>query len=220
MECKLAKLNLNKRLALFAVILGVIGLFAGSPYKGNNVSMDTKELALIVQKGADNITVDELADWLIQGKSDFRLLDLRSEKEYGEYHIRDAENVSLAQLDKYNITRNEKIILCSNDGVQASQAWMLLKAKDFKGVYMLKGGLDEWKSKILFPVFPENGTAEEKASFEKKKEVSKFFGGTPIMGGLQENIKTETPKLEMPKMENQGGQNNAPTTGKKKKEGC
>jgi len=215
----LSNLNLNKRLALIAVVIGFIGLFAGSPYKGNTVKMDTKELSLIVQNEVDHVSVDELADWIIKEKSDYRLIDLRNEKDFGEYHIPNAENVTLPQLENYNITRSEKIILYSDGGIHSAQGWMLLKAKDFKGVYMLTGGLDEWKTKVLFPIFPENGTAEEKTAFEKKKEISKFFGGSPITG-QQETGTNVTPKMEMPKIESPGGVNPAPTTGKKKKEGC
>ena len=96
---------------------------------------------------------------------------------------------------------------------------MLLKAKGYKGVYMLMGGLEEWKEKILFPKLPENAAPEQIAKFEKTKEVSKYFGGTPSVGGTAD-MKTETPKMEMPKLENPSG--NQPPGGapKKKKEGC
>jgi rhodanese-related sulfurtransferase len=214
-----SKLSLNKRLAGIALLFGVIAIFAGNPYKGSNVSVDTKELGLIVQKGADNVKAEELASWIIQGKSDYRLLDLRNEKEFEDYHIQTAESVPFAKLEGYDISRNEKIILYSTDGIQSSQGWMLLKAKGFNGVYMLSGGLEEWKQKILFPICPDSGSADEKAAFEKKKEISKFFGGVPQTTS-GENIKKESPKMEMPKLESPGGNDQTAPTGKKKKEGC
>jgi len=214
-----SKLSLNKRLAGIALLLGVIAVFAGNPYKGNKVTLDTKELGIIVQKGTDTVNADELADWIIQGKSDYRLLDLRSEKEFNDYHIQTAENAPISQLDGYDITRNEKIVLYSSDGIRSSQGWMLLKAKGFKGVYMLSGGIQGWKEKILFPVCSDSGTAEEKASFEKKKEISKFFGGTPQLNST-EDVKKESPKIDMPKLESPGGNTQPAPTGTKKKEGC
>jgi rhodanese-related sulfurtransferase len=213
-----AKMNLNRKLALFAILLGFIGLFAGSPYKGSHVSMNTKELSILVENTTDHVKVDELSDWIIKGKSDFRVIDLRSENEYNEYHIPNAENITITALETAKLERNEKLILYSEGGIHSAQAWMLLKAKDYKGVYILFGGLEEWRDKILFPNLPDNATEEQKAAFEKTKEVSKFFGGSPTIGGNAE-VKKDMPKMEMPKIQSPGG-NSLPPAEKKKKEGC
>lgn len=212
-------LTLNKKLAAIAITLGFIAVFLGNPYKGNVVSMDTKELGMIVQKEVDHVSVENLADWIIQGKADFKLIDLRTEKEFNEYHIPNSENITITGLEKTDIPKTEKIVLYSEGGIHSAQAWMLLKAKGYKGVYMLMGGLEDWKDKILFPKLPENASPDQIAKFEKTKEVSKFFGGTPSVGGSAD-LKSETPKMEMPKLENPSG--NQPPGGapKKKKEGC
>ncbi len=210
------QISLNQKLALMAVALGFIGLFAGSPYRGSKAMIDAKELALIVENKVDHVSAEELADWIIQGKSDYRLLDLRTEKEFSEYHIPTAENAALADLSNYPITRNEKIILYSEGGIHSAQAWFLLKAMGFKGVYMLFGGLEEWNDKILFPKIPESPTQDQLAAFNKIKEVSKYFGGSPQAGVLDE--KKEQKKV-MPKLEMKGPVQKE-KTGKKKKEGC
>ena len=75
-------------------LLGFFGVFLGNPYKGNFVSMDTKELGIIVQKEVDHVKAEDLADWIIQSKSDFTLIDLSTEKEYNEYHIPNSENIT------------------------------------------------------------------------------------------------------------------------------
>lgn len=219
--------SLNKKLAFIAILLGFFALFLGNPYKGNLISIDTKELGLIVEKAEDHITVDQLADWLIQGKADFRLIDLRTEKEFSEYHIPNSENITITGLEKAEIPKSEKIILYSEGGIHSAQAWMLLKAKGYKGVYFLTGGLDEWKDRILFPKLSENASAEEKSKFEKSKEISKFFVGTPMVlsgtetqTGKPMETKTETQKIEMPKMESPSGTQSPSGTPKKKKEGC
>jgi len=215
----LQKLSLNRKLALIAFALGFIALFAGNPYKGSTVTLDTKELALIVDNKVDHVSVDELADWIIQGKSDYRLLDMRSDKEFEAYHIQTAECVPAGKLGEYDIAKSEKIILYSEGGIHSAQGWMLLKAKGFKGVYILSGGLEEWKEKILFPVCPDSGTTEQKEANEKKKQISKFFGGTPQTGS-SDITKKDAPKMDMPKIETPDGNNQSAPTGKKKKEGC
>jgi rhodanese-related sulfurtransferase len=211
------KISVNKKLGLLAFVLGLIAVFAGNPYSGNSVTLDAKELALIVDKTVDHVSAEELADWIIQGKSDFKLLDLRTEKEFNEYHIPNADLVPLAELNEYPLLRNEKIVLYSEGGIHSAQAWMLLRAKGYKAAYMLFGGLEEWTDKILFPKLAQNATPDQIAIFEKMKEVSKFFGGSPQVGGTAEEVST---KKQMPKLEMPGG-TSAPTAGKKKKkEGC
>jgi len=210
-------LSLNKKLGLFAFVLGFFALFAGSPYHASEATVNAKALALIVEKEVDHVSVQTLADWIIQGKSDFRLIDLRHEKDFAEYHVPSAENVTPSGLDQSNLQRNEKIILYSDGGIHSAQAWMLLEAKGFKGVYILRGGLEEWKDQILFPRIPENPTAAQVVEFAKTKEVSKFFGGTPQSGGTAE---AATPKLSMPKLEAPTGSQSKTSATKKKKEGC
>ncbi len=212
-------LNLKKRLAFTAIAIGFIGLFLGNPYKGNLVLMNTKELGIIVQKEVDHVNVEDLADWIIQTKVDFRLIDLRTEKEFSEYHIPNSENINLTALEKAEIPKNEKIVLYSEGGIHSAQAWMLLKAKGYKGVYILFGGLEDWKDQILFPKLSETATPEQIAKFEKTKEVSKFFGGKPSVGGTAD-VKTETPKMDMPKIETPSGTTSPEGAPKKKKEGC
>jgi rhodanese-related sulfurtransferase len=218
MNIFLKSLNWKRRIALLALVLGLIALFAGSPYGGSRVSLDTKELALMVQNERDHVSVEQLADWIVQGRSGYRLLDLRSEKEFNEYHVPSAESVPLTALNDYPVQHNEKIILYSEGGIHASQAWFLLAAKGYKHVYLLTGGLDEWREKILFPAIPENATAEQQAQFAKLKEVSRFFGGTPQTGAAsgQTAVKKEMPKMPMPS----GSAPPVPSGGKKKKEGC
>lgn len=212
-------LTLNKKLAFIAIGLAFIGLFLGNPYKGNLVSMNTTELGMIVEGKVDHVTVQDLADWIIQAKMDFKLIDLRTEQEYNEYHIPNSENINIAALEKTSIPKTEKIVLYSEGGIHSAQAWMLLKAKGYKGVYILFGGLEDWKDQILFPKLSETATPEQIAKFEKTKEVSKFFGGTPSVGGTAD-VKTETPKMEMPKLDNQSGNKAPDGAPKKKKEGC
>ena len=134
------------------------------------------------------------------GRSDYRLIDLRSEKEYGEYHIPTAENVTLTALPDASLLANEKIVLYSEGGIHASQAWMLLRAKGFKNAYTLKGGLDQWKEDVLFPALAENATPQERARFERAVAMARFFGGSPRTGARRRprGRLPEMPKVEAP----------------------
>ena len=69
-------------LAALAVVLGLLAVF-GDPYVGPNVSVDTRELAAIVEGEIDHVTPVELADWIIEGNTEYRLIDLRSANRLG-----------------------------------------------------------------------------------------------------------------------------------------
>ena len=217
MKNYLKDLSLNRKLALLVLTLGFLALFAGSPYKGTELKVDASELAMIVQKEVDHVASEELAGWIVQGKVDYRLVDLRAEKDFGEYHIPTAENLQLTSLKDAQLGRNEKIVLYSDRGIHSAQAWFLLKAEGYKGVYILRGGLEEWKDNILFPRLADKASPAEVAAFEKTKLLSKFFGGSPQIGGAAE---TATPKMALPKLESPAGAQPKATAGKKKKEGC
>lgn len=212
-----SSLSLNQKLALGALVLGMLAIFA-RPSRGNVVTLDVKELATIIDKEDDHVTASELAGWIVAGRSDYRLIDLRSGKEYGDYHIPSAENVTLTALPDASLLANEKVVLYSEGGIHASQAWMLLRAKGFKNAYTLKGGLDQWKEDVLFPTLAETATPQERARFERAVALAKFFGGSPRTGGAQAAAARmpEMPKVEAPAPA--VGATSAPP--KKKKEGC
>ena len=215
---KKIQLSLNQKLALILGILGFLAAFAGSPYTGNTATMNVKELALLVEKQTDHVSVEELADWIIKGRADHRLIDVRSVKEYEEYYIPTDENIPVASLFDAGLQRNEKLILYSEGGIHAAQAWFLLKAQRYNNSYILKDGLAEWKDRILFPSPAENASPEERSAFEKRKTVSAFFGGTPQTGTADTKTTAQIamPKLDMPSASAASG--SAPK--KKKKEGC
>jgi rhodanese-related sulfurtransferase len=198
-------------------MLGLAAALAGSPYKGSRVTLDATELAGIVQREVDHVDPVALADWIVKGKSDYRLIDLRSQAEFNQYHIPGAENIPLASLSDYGLERNEKIILYSEGGIHSAQAWFLLKAMGYKSAYMLRGGLDDWKDVVLFPTLPSNPRPEQLEAFSRMKELSKFFGGTPQTEGA---VKAPDAALPLPKLQMPGSQAGPVKSQKKKKEGC
>lgn len=214
MTDKLKNMNGQTKLGFFALFLGFIAIFAGNPYDTTSMKVNNKEIAESALNNNDQIEVQELADWLIKGNRDYRLIDLRNENEYAKYFIPGALNIQAPQLVESGIKKNEKIILYGND-VDAAQAWFILKSNGFKGVYILDGGIKAWEDQILFPALPENASNEQIAVFQKNREVSKFFGGSPSDGGNDTKVAREMPKLAAP----------APVTltksgGKRKREGC
>jgi rhodanese-related sulfurtransferase len=211
------RLTYHQWLALIAVVLGVLAFIAGDPYRGSRVTIDTKELASIVEGKVDHVTAQELADWIIQQKTDYRLIDLRSDAEFEEYHIPTAECVALSDLMELPIQRTETIVLYSEGGIHSAQAWMLLAARGFLHAKMLLGGFEAWQDSVLFPSLPENPPPSELANIEKLKSVSAHFGGAPQTGSQALTEVNRT--VAAPKMTSSSA-SSKPAGGKKKKEGC
>jgi rhodanese-related sulfurtransferase len=213
--------KINKYLAFAALGLGFIAVFLGNPVNKGRATVDTKALAIQISDSSNRISSLDLADWIIKGNADYRLIDLRKEDKYNEYHIPSAENIEIGVINESDLAKNQKIILYSEDEFSAAQAWFLLKAKGFTGVYFLKGGLNSWRAEVLFPVQPSNSSAASLAEFNKLVQVSKYFGGAPqaprndSTSTLASAPAPEMPKIAAPVPSGSGGKKAKP-----KKEGC
>ncbi|MCZ7613112.1 MAG: rhodanese-like domain-containing protein [Ignavibacteriaceae bacterium] len=208
-------MNTQKKLAFTALTFGIIALFAGSPYSGSHVKVNMKDVALSTVNNSDKIRSLELADWIIKGRSDFTLVDVRDEETFNQYYIPTAISIPLIQLPESELLRNQKIILYADDDVNAAQAWFILKSNNFKGVYLLDGGLKKWQEEVLFPKLDVNTSKEMIVQFEKVKEMSKYFGGSAQSDSTQVSeikVNLPTPKGNT--------QSNVSKPKKKKREGC
>lgn len=213
----LTKLNTNQRLAVLASVLGLVAL-AATPTRGGRVSLDSRELAVLMEKGADRVSARTLADSIIQARADFRVIDVRAPAAFAAGpRIPSAENIPLSTLADAGLARDEKILLVADDEARAAQAWVLLKAQGFKGVSIVSGGLRAWNDDVLFPRVDGVGSAER----ARLESVSAHFGGAPRSGAAA----TDGPlapamgadRAAVPAPPSSGAKKPAPA---KKKEGC
>jgi rhodanese-related sulfurtransferase len=213
----LTKLNTNQRLAVLASVLGLVAL-AATPTRGGRVSLDSRELSVLMEKGADRVSARTLADSIIQARADFRVIDVRARAAFAAGpRIPSAENIPLSTLADAGLARDEKILLVADDEARAAQAWFLLKAQGFKGVSIVSGGLRAWNDDVLFPRVDGVGSAER----ARLESVSAHFGGAPRSGAAA----TDRPlapamgadRAAVPAPPSSGAKKPAPA---KKKEGC
>jgi hypothetical protein len=215
---RLPQLTLNQKLAAVALALGALALFS-QPHRGPFVKLDARELALVVEQEVDHVKPAELAAWIVEGRADYRLIDLRTADEFAAYHIPTAENAQLPALTEYPLLRNEKIVLYSEGGIHSAQAWLLLRAQGYEGVYTVLGGLDGWKDEVLFPVLPADAGPRDRAQFERAAALAQFFGGQPRADGA---AAAEAPATALPKLTAPVATGPAVPAAprRKKKEGC
>lgn len=216
-----SKLGTNHKLGGLAVVLGVVSLGASvEPHR--TATVDSKELLTRIERQEDHVTPAELATWIIEGRSDYRLIDLRTPDAFAAYHIPTAECLPLARVADGELSRTEKIILYGDGGIHAAQAWMVLSGMGYTKVYTLREGLDAWKDDVLFPIAPVTPGPEAQAKFERTLHVAKFFGGQPRVAGAATPPGTPAPALPTPAVLAPtlpgGAAGGAPP--KKKREGC
>lgn len=210
-----------RALAAALAVLGFGAAFAGDPYRGTVSSVDSRALAQEAARPEAQVRVEELADWIVQGRNDYVLIDVRPEADWNAYHLPTARHVPLASLGADVAARNETVVLHAADSLQAAQAWFVLRSAGFAGVRILEGGLEAWKARVLFPSAPEKPTPAQAREWERRVAISRHFGGTPQGGTGTAAAATPVPKPAMPSLPAIPAQapSNAPKP-KARKEGC
>jgi rhodanese-related sulfurtransferase len=174
----LSRLTLNQRLGALALGLGALAVFANVT-PGPLATVHARELLTGVERREDHVTPQELAAWILEGRADYRLVDIRDAQAFARYHIPTAENVPLAAVADGSLSRAERIVLYGDGGIHAAEAWMVLRGLGYPRVSTLLEGLEAWKEEVLVPVMPSSPDPEEQARFARAVEVAKFFGGRP-----------------------------------------
>lgn len=164
-------------LAYSAMIFGAGAALAGSPYAVNHGSLDIAALSRAIADERDHVTAIELAAWIKERRPDLRVVDVRTPAEFEAYHVPTAERIAIDSIGMSTLRPSELIVLYSEGGAHAAQAWVLLRALGYRNVYFLRGGLYEWIDEVMSPSLAVDATPKDSVAFNKNMEVSRYFGG-------------------------------------------
>ncbi len=171
---------LKKVLLLVAIIFALLSVVAGSPYKISIRPVSTNEKFEIEGTSVKVIDVQELAKWIMDKRNDFYLVDTRIENEFDEYHIPFALSISGREMLNTPVYKKAAIIICDNSSRYSIKTIKSLINNRKEQAYVLKGGMEEWINKILFPDLRGNSDLSEE-EIEKIYKASTYFGGKPIL---------------------------------------
>ena len=174
--------TLVRILAWMAVISGIAAAFAGSPYSSHNGRIDVDALSRAVQHEDDHVTAVELAAWIRARRPGLRVIDVRSAPEYDAYHVPTAERVSLDSIAHVPFRKDETIVLYSDGGAHAAQAWVFLRALGYDRVRFLRGGLQDWLDDVMSPSLASTASRRDSVAFDGNAALSRYFGGVPRRG--------------------------------------
>ncbi|MBI3003967.1 MAG: hypothetical protein HYY49_00955 [Ignavibacteriales bacterium] len=161
-------------LVIAALLLGSLAMVVRNPKEPHRVILDVKEFARIIEREDDHVTAEGLADILMEGRERLLVVDVRDSASFAFYHIPTAVRYDMSKLVEASLPTDDSVVVYSDGGIHAAQAWMLLAAQGHRKVFTLRGGLNEWKDRILFPVVSAGLGKEEERRIEKR---ALFFGG-------------------------------------------
>jgi len=178
-------MTLTRRLGAFgAATLGLGALFAGSPYGRQRGQLDINRTVGAIRDGEDHVTALVLARWIRDRKPGLRVIDVRSPAEFGAFAIPTAENPPMDRLVRTAFAPHETVVLYSEGGAHAGQAWVLLRALGVGNAVFIAGGLADWRDDVLSPVLPSDATPADVEAFHEAVGLSRYFGGMPATGGM------------------------------------
>lgn len=152
--------------------------------KNSSVELNADQVLGEIQVENYVITVDEIADVLINNDPEYQLIDLRSEADFKNYSLPGSINIPFDSLFSetwlpYIDQIARKNVFFSNGTTLSSQAWMLTRQKGYKNNYILKGGLNNWGSTILDPQEPAATEGEEAFfMYEARLGMKQYFTGS------------------------------------------
>jgi hypothetical protein len=138
------------------------------------------DLASAIIHRQDQVGADTLADWIIQGKHDFMLVDVRPQEAFAAGHIQSAQSMPLSYLVERRtisgLPRDRRLILYSNGNREAAQAVVMLRLAGLNA-YALLGGYEFWTQHVLHPELPADAGDDEILHFRKQQAVACYFAG-------------------------------------------
>lgn len=85
---------------------------------------------------------------------EFCLLDVRSRREYSEFHLKGSINIPLLELKKKIINvikqKDKKILVCCQSGIRSKKAIIIMENLGYTNVYNLKNGLENIEKNVAF----------------------------------------------------------------------
>ena len=166
-------------LIIFVIMLSL--LFGGNYWlKINEIEANKKELKKLIENPEHFISIDDLADRIINDDPSLFLIDIRSAEEFDKYHIPGAINVELKETLNYLTDEAENlssfdVVLIGNDSFYAEFIYVLSDTDS--EILVLNGGMQSWYNTIINPQKPNNNSDVIALNeYASRKGASMYFG--------------------------------------------
>ena len=171
------------------LVITAITLGSALAVVDSHASLNPTELATEIDNERDHISALDLGDRIMRAEPSLYIFDLRTSAEFQQFHIPSARQTSIEALMHLQLPREATVVVYSEGGAHAAQAWVLLRMRGIRNVLFLREGIYEWVSRVFEPRLATDATTQERAEFEHAAALSRFLGGSP-----QANV----PRAEVP----------------------
>jgi len=166
--------------SLNAMLLSIVVVSIAACGMSNESEFSLTDIAQAAARQDDRESVEDLASWLIEGRGDFKLIDVRTPEDFASGSIADAENIPIAQIVSQNVlTRlptDRMVIVYSNGSENAAKAAVLLRLSGIDA-HLLAGGYNAWHQRILNPDISADELDGESLQVSAQRALSCYFVG-------------------------------------------
>lgn len=159
--------------------LTLAAAFALTSGRGSLGASEVEAIAGDIVREADHVDALDLAQWIREGRPGLRVIDVREALDTGTYLIPGAAPVGIEDLDTLTVAASDQVVLYSDGGAHAAQAWVLLRVRGIRNALVLKDGMAAWEDEVLSPVPPAVLDDSAQVRFTRARELSLWFGGFP-----------------------------------------
>ncbi|MGD2089484.1 MAG: rhodanese-like domain-containing protein [Candidatus Aminicenantes bacterium] len=185
---------------LVALVLAIVILFLPGQ-DSRKYRFDPQFIARSIEASDDHIDPTTISQWIIEGRRDFMLIDIRGPEAFEQGHIKGAENIPLSQLLQKDtldeLPQDKLMVIYSNGSSHAAQAWLVMKTAGFDS-YMLAGGFNYWNRVIMNPKVPAGEVSDDEIlRYKTQLAVKGYFGGesTAVSSQVATPDKPKTKKI-------------------------
>jgi rhodanese-related sulfurtransferase len=170
------------RVIVCLTIAGALAGCGGRAPAGAATATALERVAQSVLRGEDQVRPEELAHWIVAGRKDFVLLDLRPADSFAAGHVSGAQHASLTELLQpaalAGVPANRKLIVYAGGCADSAASAALLRAAG-RDTLALVGGYDAWSRQVLQSEGPPPAAAGEPAAAAAARAMACFFAGGP-----------------------------------------
>ena len=138
------------------------------------------DVAQSAARQEDRVSVEQLAEWLIEERQDFDLIDVRSQEEYAKGSIKESRNIPLAELvaDETiaGLPADRKVVVYSTGSENAAKGVTMLRLAGLDA-HLVTGGYNAWHERILNPDIPAEELDGESPRVSAQRAYACYFVG-------------------------------------------
>ena len=156
------------------------------------------DVAQAAARQSDRVSVEDLANWLIEERKDFVLVDVRSAADFDKGRIGEAQNIGIAQLVTEEVLatlpRDRKIVVYSNGSENSAKAATLLRLAGFDA-RLVSGGYNAWHARILNPDISVEELDGESLQVSAQRAFACYFVGDRGAGSAERPAESFVPPV-------------------------